>query len=124
MEGKIDQIDVNKHLIFKNAGTELNPKDEFELKGIIEMMKKNNGLFIDIIGHTSTKLDAKTAQTLSLKYANTVKAYFIKKGIPISHIKVSGEGNNKPLIECRPPQTCPDEDHARNQRMEFRVYKD
>ncbi len=124
MDGKIADIDVNKHLIFKNGGIELNPKDEFELKGIIEMMKKNDGLFVDITGHTSTKLDAKTAQALSLKHANTVKAYLIKKGIPISHIKVAGEGNNKPLVDCRLPKTCPDDQHAKNQRVEFRLYKD
>jgi outer membrane protein OmpA-like peptidoglycan-associated protein len=124
MEGKIDQIDVNKHLLFKSAGAELNPKDEFELKGIIEMMKKNDGLFIDIIGHASTKLDAKTAQALSLKHANTVKAYLIKKGVPITHIKVSGQGNTRPLVDCRLPQTCPDEEHVKNQRVEFRIYKD
>lgn len=124
LDGKIADIDVNKHLIFKNGGVELNPKDEFELKGIIEMMKKNDGLFVDITGHASTKLDAKTAQTLSLKHANTVKAYLIKKGIPISHIKVAGEGNSKPLVDCRLPKTCPDDEHAKNQRVEFRVYKD
>jgi outer membrane protein OmpA-like peptidoglycan-associated protein len=124
MEGKIDQIDVNKHLLFKTGGAELTPKDEFELKGIIEMLKKNNGLFVDITGHASTKLDAKTAQAVSLKHANTVKAYLIKKGIPATHIKVIGKGNNEPLIECRLPQTCPDEQHAKNQRVEFRVYKD
>jgi outer membrane protein OmpA-like peptidoglycan-associated protein len=111
-------------LLFKTGGAELTPKDEFELKGIVEMLKKNDGLFVDVTGHASTKLDAKTAQALSLKHANTVKAYLIKKGIPATHIKVTAKGNNEPLIECRAPQTCPDEQHAKNQRVEFKVYKD
>ncbi len=124
MDGKIDQIDVNKHLLFKTGGAELTPKDEVELKSIIEMLKKNDGLFVDITGHASTKLDSKTAQAMSLKHVNTVKAYLIKKGIPITHIKVAAKGNNEPLVECRLPQTCPDEQHAKNQRVEFRLYKD
>jgi outer membrane protein OmpA-like peptidoglycan-associated protein len=124
LEGKIDQVDVNKHLLFKNNGAELSPNDELEMKSIIEIIKKNDGLFVDIIGHASTKLDAKTAQAISLKHANTVKAYLLKKGIRASHIKVMAKGNNEPLVECRLPQTCPDDQHAKNQRVEFKIYKD
>lgn len=124
MDGKIDQIDVNKHLLFKTGGAELTPKDEFELNGIIEMMKKNDGLFVDITGHTSTKLDPKTAQALSLKHATTVKAYFIKKGIPITHIKIEAKGNTEPLVDCKNTPTCTDDQHAKNQRIEFKLYKD
>ncbi|MDZ4663714.1 MAG: OmpA family protein [Bacteroidota bacterium] len=124
LEGKIDQIDVNKHLLFKNAGAELTPKDEFELKGIIEMLKKNDGLFVDVTGHASTKLDSKTALALSQKHANAVKSFLLKKGIPLSHIIVTAKGNSQPLFQCKNPQGCPDEQHMKNQRVEFKVYKD
>ncbi len=124
LEGKIDQIDVNKHLVFKNAGAELSPKDEFELKGIIEMLKKNDGLFVDVTGHTSTKLDPKTAMALAQKQANAVKAFLLRKGIPLSHIKIIVKGNSQPLFECKNPQGCSDEQHMKNQRVEFKVYKD
>jgi outer membrane protein OmpA-like peptidoglycan-associated protein len=124
LEGKIDQINVDKHLLFKNEGSELTPKDEIELKGIIGMIKKNDGLFVDISGHASTQLDAKTATSLSLKQANTVKAYFHKNGISLSHIKVIAKGNSEPLIPCKPSQNCPHEQHMKNQRVEFKIYKD
>jgi len=124
LEGKIDQINVNKHLLFKNAGAELSPKDEFELKGIVEMLKKNDGLFVDVTGHASTKLDAKTAMSLSQKHANAVKAFLLKKGIPASHITIMAKGNSLPQFVCKNPQGCPEEQHMKNQRVEFRVYKD
>jgi outer membrane protein OmpA-like peptidoglycan-associated protein len=124
LEGKIDQIDVNKHLLFKNAGAELTPKDEFELKGIVEMLKKNDGLFVDVTGHASTKLDQKTAMALSQKHANAVKAFLLKKGIPLSHITIMAKGNSQPQFICNNPQGCPEEQHMKNQRVEFRIYKD
>jgi outer membrane protein OmpA-like peptidoglycan-associated protein len=124
LEGKIDQIDVNKHLLFKNAGAELSPKDEFELKGIVEMLKKNDGLFVDVTGHASTKLDQKTAMALSQKHANAVKAFLLKKGIPLSHITIMAKGNSQPLFICKTPQACSEEQHMKNQRVEFKVYKD
>lgn len=123
MEGKIDQIDVNKHLTFKNNGAELAPKDETELKSIIEMYQKNKDLMIEVTGHESTKLESKLAQASSLKKATTVKNYLIKKGVSANHIKVFAKGNNEPLIDCRAPQTCPEDQHLKNQRIEFRIYK-
>lgn len=124
LEGKIDQVDVTKHLTFKNAGAELSPKDEFEMKSIIEILTKNKSLSIDVTGHASTKLDPKLAQTNALKHANVVKAYLIKKGVSINRIKTFSKGNSEPLNDCRPPQTCADEEHIKNQRMEFRIFKD
>lgn len=123
MEGKITEIDVSKHLTFKNNGADLTPKDEFEIKGLLDILNKNKGVSIDIIGHTSTKLDAKQAQTLSLKHVNTIKTYLIKKGISQAHIKVFTKGNSEPLKNCQ-AQNCNEQDHAKNQRVEFKIYKD
>ncbi|MFO0357769.1 MAG: OmpA family protein [Sphingobacteriaceae bacterium] len=123
-EGKISQIDVNKHLMFKNNGAELSPKDEIELKSILDMCKKNNDITVEVTGHASTKLDAKLAQSVSQKHANTVKNYLIKKGISQNHIKVFAKGNTEPLVDCKSPQNCPEDQHLKNQRVEFRIYKD
>lgn len=124
LEGKIDQVDVTKHLSFKNAGAELTPKDEFEMKSIVEILSKNRTLSIEITGHSSTKLDAKLAQANSLKQAATVKNYLVKKGVAANRIKTFSKGNSEPLNDCRPPQHCSEEDHIKNQRIQFRIYKD
>lgn len=124
MEGRIDQIDINKHLTFKPGGMELSPKDEIELKSILESLNKNKSLMVDVTGHASTKLNSAAALTLSAKHANAVKNYLVKKGVTSNRIKVYSRGNEEPLNDCRPPQTCPDAEHAKNQRIEFRIYKD
>lgn len=123
MEGKIDQIDVSKHLTFKNNGSDLTPKDEFEMKAILDLLNKNKGVSIEVIGHTSTKLEAKQALALSLKHVTTVKTYLLKKGVAPAHIKVFTKGNTEPLKNCH-SQNCTEQDHAKNQRMEFKIYKD
>jgi len=123
MNGKIDQIDVSKHLSFKNNGAELTPKDEFELKGIIDMLIKNKGVSIEVIGHASTKLESGLAQSLSQKHVTTVKSYLMKKGVSSAHIFVLTKGNTQPLKNCQ-LQSCSEQDHAKNQRIEFKIYKD
>jgi outer membrane protein OmpA-like peptidoglycan-associated protein len=123
MEGKIDQIDVDKRLVFKPGGNELTPKDESDVQNIVDVLTKNTQLDIEIIGHTSTKLDPKSAQTLAKKHANAFKNYLMKKGIDGKRIKTSARGNSSPFNECKAQQPCSNEDHAMNQRLELRIYK-
>ena len=123
MEGKIDQIDVDKRLVFKPGGNELTPKDESDVRNIVDILSKNNHLEIEIIGHASTKLDPKAAQVLSQKHAAVFKNYLVKKGIDAKRIKTSSKGNNSPYNDCKALQPCSDEDHAMNQRLELRIYK-
>lgn len=123
MEGKIEQIDVEKRLVFKPGGNELTPKDESDVRNILDILTKNKQLEIEIIGHANTKLDAKTAQSLSLKHASTFKNYLLKKGIEAKRIKTSSKGNSSPYNDCKPGQACSDDDHAMNQRLELRIFK-
>ena len=123
-DGNIDQIDVNKHLSFKNNGAELTPNDEIELKSVIEMLNKNKTISVEISGHANTKLDPKQAQALTLKEIATVKSYLVKKGISLSRILTYSKGNSSPLVNCKSPQNCTEEQHAKNKRIEFRLYKD
>lgn len=54
---------------------------------------------IDIIGHTDDVGEEAYNLELSQKRAKSVKAYFEKKGIPSSKIKIEGKGESSPLVE-------------------------
>jgi outer membrane protein OmpA-like peptidoglycan-associated protein len=123
MEGKIDQIDVEKRLVFKPGGTELTPKDESDVKNIVDILKKNKQLEIEIIGHAGTNLDTKAAQTISQKHAAALRNYLVKSGVEAKRIKTSSKGNSAPYNDCKTPADCSEEDHAMNQRLELRIFK-
>lgn len=120
--GGIGQVSVIKDLVFKNNGAELTPKDEKELNSIFLILQKNKSLSVEVTTHTDTKADDKTAMATTTKQSNTVKNYFLKKGISQSRIKVMAKGNQQPRKVCR-AEDCTEEDHKQNRRVEFVVYK-
>jgi OmpA-OmpF porin, OOP family len=55
-------------------------------------------------------------QDLSLKRAQTVKNWLVKKGIPSNRMRTSGRGQNEPVASNET-----DAGRAENRRMEFFV---
>ncbi len=120
LSGGIGQVNVIKDLLFKNAGADLTPKDEQELNAIFLILQKNKSLSVEVITHTDTKLDEKAAMDLTTKEGNTIKNYFLKKGVSLSRIQLRSKGNSQPRKKCA---ECSEEDHKQNRRVEFIVFK-
>lgn len=123
LNGSIGQVNVIKDLVFKATGSELTPKDEQELNSIFLILQKNKSLSVEITTHTDGKLDDKAAMDLTAKQANTVKNYFVKKGIAVGRIKMVPKGKSQPRKKCASDTECNEEDHKLNRRVEFVVYK-
>ncbi len=120
--GGIGQVNVVKGLAFAANGASLTPKDEKELNSIFMILQKNKSLSVEITTHTDTKLNDKAAQELTTRQSNTIKNYFVKKGISVSRMKIMAKGSLQPRKPCR-PEDCTEEDHKQNRRVEFLVYK-
>jgi outer membrane protein OmpA-like peptidoglycan-associated protein len=120
--GGIGQVSVIKDLVFRNNGAELTPKDDKELNSIFLILQKNKSLSVEITTHTDGKLEDKAAMDLTVKQSNTIKNYFIKKGIAASRLKIMAKGSTQPRKPCR-AEDCTEEDHKLNRRVEFVVYK-
>ncbi len=123
LNGTVSQINVVKNLIFANNGGALTPKDEQELQPLLNMLKKNKNLVIDLTAHTDSKPDARSAMDLTTKQAKTVKDFFIKKGIDASRINTFSKGKSEPRKVCKAHTDCLDTDHKQNRRIEFVVSK-
>jgi len=119
--GAIGRIDVIKELVFKNGGAELTPKDEMDLNAIFLILSKNKSLSVDIVTHTDSKLGDQASMDLAAKQCNTIKNYFLKKGIASTRLKLSPKGKSSPRKKCQ--GACTEEDHKANRRTEFVVYK-
>lgn len=119
--GNIGRIDVIKELVFKNNGAELTPKDEMDLNAIFLILQKNKSLSVDVVTHTDSKLGDQLSMDLAAKQCNTIKNYFLKKGIAPARIKLSPKGKSSPRKKCQ--GACTEDDHKVNRRTEFVVYK-
>jgi outer membrane protein OmpA-like peptidoglycan-associated protein len=77
----------------------------------------NPDVQIEISGHTDNVGSDTYNQTLSLKRAQAVKNWLVKKGIASNRMKTVGKGENEPMASNET-----DEGRAENRRIEFFVF--
>lgn len=117
---KIDNIyfDLGKWSIRSDAAAELDK--------LVQLMKDNPEIVIELSSHTDCRGKASANLLLSDKRAKSSAAYLISKGIAKTRVKGKGYGESKLLNTCACegkalPDTCPEEQHAQNRRSEFKV---
>jgi outer membrane protein OmpA-like peptidoglycan-associated protein len=118
----LGQIDVIKHLTFYTNGKGLTPKDEQELKPILELLQKNKIMQLELTTHTDARMDPKYATELTNNQAQAIKEFFIKKGVAVERIKTVARGNSELRKICEGGVDCREEDHQLNRRVEFLLY--
>jgi outer membrane protein OmpA-like peptidoglycan-associated protein/Mg-chelatase subunit ChlD len=87
-----------------------------KLMDIVNQLKRNRSVNIQIAGHTDGIGTDEYNQKLSLERANSVKSFLVKNGIDKNRINTFGYGKSKPLV---PNDT--DENRRKNRRTEFIV---
>ncbi|WP_430427673.1 OmpA family protein [Maribacter litoralis] len=91
------------------------------LQTVIDVMKKNPGMIIEIGTHTDIRGNSGYNKGLSQKRADSAKDYLIKNGIDSDRIVSKGYGESKPIVVCPTENACSEEDHEWNRRCEFVV---
>jgi outer membrane protein OmpA-like peptidoglycan-associated protein len=108
-----------KSVLFKISSTSLLPESYPELDVVVEFLKANPGIEIELLGHTDNKGDPKMNIKLSKARVETVKKYLTSKGIAGNRIRGKGLGGTKPIASG-------DREESRrlNRRVEFTILKD
>lgn len=91
------------------------------LKTVIDVMKNNPGIIIEIGTHTDIRGNGGYNKDLSQKRADSAKEFLVKNGIVSNRIVSKGYGESKPIVECPTVDACSEEDHEWNRRCEFVV---
>lgn len=86
------------------------------LDSIVVQLKRNNGIKLEIRGHTDSSGQRDYNQILSEKRANAVMEYMIKNGISPERLKSVGFGEKKPVADNKTELG-----RAQNRRTEFLV---
>lgn len=91
------------------------------LDKVIQILVANPDIQIEIGSHTDSRANDKFNLTLSEKRAKNAVDYMIAKGIAKDRLKGVGYGESRLLNNCGNNVACPEEEHAKNRRTEFKV---
>jgi outer membrane protein OmpA-like peptidoglycan-associated protein len=107
-----------KNVFFVQSKAELKPESYPELDRLVQILKENATMEIELQGHTDNLGVAQANLTLSEKRVEAVKAYLVQKGISALRISGKGFGGSRPVA---PSDT--EANRQLNRRVEFRVTK-
>jgi outer membrane protein OmpA-like peptidoglycan-associated protein/tetratricopeptide (TPR) repeat protein len=107
---------VLKNIFFDPSKFELRSESQVELGAVVQLMKDNPTLKIQINGHTDNSGNAAENKVLSENRARAVTSYLVTKGIAETRLSSKGWGDTLPVA----PNTTP-EGRAQNRRTELKV---
>lgn len=113
----INTFGVLSNIYFETGKADLQDKSRTELNKLIDELKLQPTLRIEIAGHTDDVGDSKQNQILSQKRAQSVVDYLIRAGLPRERIRAIGFGESKPIA----PNTS-EENRQLNRRIEWRIW--
>lgn len=112
------QVIVLNNIFFDTDKFDLKPESKEELAIVVDLMKTNAGMVIEISGHTDNQGAADYNLRLSESRAKSVVTNLIAAGIPASRLKFKGYGATKPAVA-----NDTEANRALNRRIEMVVLK-
>ncbi len=112
---QIDELLNKKKIHFANDRAVIKKESYKLLESLVEIIHNCPDTIVTIEGHTDSVGSAKYNQILSLKRANAVKSYLIKKGIAKERLRAVGYGETKPVAS-----NATLEGRRKNRRIEFK----
>jgi OmpA-OmpF porin, OOP family len=104
------------NLIFEVGNSKIDPESYGELDLVVNMMKENPGMIIQLEGHTDYVGATGDNLKLSQRRVESVKNYISAKGIAKSRLKTKAFGGSQPLSRDNTPEA-----HRLNRRVEVRI---
>jgi outer membrane protein OmpA-like peptidoglycan-associated protein/tetratricopeptide (TPR) repeat protein len=108
---KIIYFDLDKSKIRQDAA--------LELEKILDVMKQNPTIKIDVRSHTDSRQTNEYNEALSDRRAKATIAWLIKNGIKADRLTGKGYGESQLVNKCADGVECTETDHQLNRRSEF-----
>ncbi|MBT1706923.1 OmpA family protein [Fulvivirgaceae bacterium PWU5] len=112
----VGQVMRLNNLIFQVSKSKIDPGSYPELDVVVNMMKENTSMIIQLEGHTDYQGNANDNMRLSQLRVAAVKNYIVSKKIAKNRIKTKAFGGTQPLSREDTPEA-----HRINRRVELRI---
>jgi outer membrane protein OmpA-like peptidoglycan-associated protein len=113
---KVGKKVVLNNILFQSGKSILTSGSYLEVDRLLNIMKENAQIKIEISGHTDNIGSAPLNSKLSEARAKTVVDYLIQKGIDPTRMVFKGYGSLQPIAENSTPAG-----RAKNRRVEFKI---
>ncbi len=101
----------------------IRPDAAIELAKIVEVMKANPTIRVDVRSHTDSRQTHKYNEALSDRRAKATVAWMVKEGIAKERLTGKGYGETQLINRCSDGVECSEADHQLNRRSEFIIIK-
>jgi outer membrane protein OmpA-like peptidoglycan-associated protein len=123
---ELEKIIINKPIVLENIYYDLDkwdirPDAAVELDKLVQTLKDNPGIRIELSSHTDSRADDKYNDVLSQKRAESAVQYLTSRGIDASRMIAKGYGERVLVNGCKNDVKCTEEEHQANRRTEFKV---
>jgi outer membrane protein OmpA-like peptidoglycan-associated protein len=105
-----------KGIEFETGSAKILPKSFAILDGAVKVLVEFKDTKIEVQGHTDNVGADDLNKKLSLDRAESVKKYFVDKGIAVERISTTGFGPDVPVADNKDPKG-----RAKNRRIEFKL---
>ncbi|UAJ15147.1 OmpA family protein [Aquirufa lenticrescens] len=113
-------FDVNP-IYYDLDKSNIRPDAAAELDKIVQVLKDNPDISIELGSHTDARASASYNLKLSQRRAESAVKYIIEHGIEASRIKAKGYGETQLINGCSDGVDCSEEAHQENRRTEFKI---
>ncbi len=121
----LDKINLGNigRIYFDLGKADIRPDAAKELDKIVEVLKDNPGIKIELGSHSDARGSSAANLALSDKRAKAAASYIISQGIDETRITGTGYGETQLINRCKDGIQCTEAEHEQNRRTEFKVTK-
>jgi len=118
----LEKVTLSADTLFNFDKATIRPDAKAKLDDLVGKIKGVNLEVVIAIGHADRIGSDRYNQKLSVRRAESVKAYLVSKGIPANRIYTEGKGEKQPVKDCKPmPRKQLIECLQPNRRVEIEV---
>lgn len=118
----LDQLVLDRSIVLENIyydldKAEIRPDAAVELDKLVQILKDNPSIKIELSSHTDDRSSDQYNQDLSQRRAQSAVDYIVSQGIAKDRLVAKGYGESQLIVE----NASTEEEHQTNRRTEFKV---
>lgn len=121
MKIKKNQAIVLRNIYYDYDKWDILPESAKELNKLIDFMKQNPQLKVELSSHTDSRGSDDYNRELSRKRALSAIYYILDNGISSLQLSAKGYGETRPVNKCVNGVKCSEQEHRQNRRTEILI---